>query len=136
MKRFFCAILVVFLFASAVMPVMAANEQSISPRYTYIQGLGSSLSIGKLGLSSCGANCVAYGGDTIKLTMVLQRYNGSSWTTIKTWVEETSTSGIALNKNYAVTKGYTYRVRATCSVYNASGTLVESGYIYSNQVVY
>ena len=137
MKRLFCVLLAVLILITTILPVMAAdNEQAISPRYSYIEGLSASLAIGKLGLSTCNAACVAYGGGTIKLTSVLQRYNGSSWSTVKAWTTSTTHTSTALSKQYAVTSGYTYRVRASCGVYNANGTLVESGYIYSNQVVY
>ena len=137
MKRFLCILLAMVVLMTVVVPVMAAaNEAAVTPRYSYIQTIQSSMSIGSLGLSSCGVACVVYGGSSIKVTAALQQYNGSSWTTIKTWTTTSTTTSAGLNKNYAVPKGYTYRVRASCGVYNANGTLLESGYIYSNQVVY
>ena len=137
MKRFCCAILAFAVIIACVIPAMGAViEQPVSPKYTYIAKLSAALSINKnTGVASCGGSCSAPGGASIKLTCRLQRYNGSSWTTVNTW-STTATQATAINKYSAVASGYTYRVRITCSVYNSSGTLVESGTCYSNQVVY
>lgn len=136
MKRFFCIILAVMLLAALAMPAMAAEEESvISPRYSYIEGLSASLAINSWGLTDCYASSVVFRGDSVVLTCSLQQYNGSYWTTVKSWTS-TDKPSAAIAKNYGVYSGYTYRVKASCSVYNSSGTLLESGYIYSNEVVY
>lgn len=137
MKRIFCVILAVMLLAALAMPAMAAEEEStISPRYTYIQYMSAGLDIDDTwGLTDCSAGCTVYGGDSVILTCSLQQYNGSYWTTIKSWTSTTKPSAL-ITKNYGVYSGYTYRVKASCSVYNSSGTLIESGTCYSNQVYY
>lgn len=138
MKRIFCILLAVIVILTSITPVMAAvSEPSVSPCYAYIQSISAGLSINEtFGLTACNANCVAFGGDSIKLTVALQRHNGSSWVTIKSWSATTTAHSEVINKNYAVYSGYTYRVRATCSVYNSAGTLLESGVCYSHQVEY
>ena len=137
MKRVVCLILVLLLTMLSVVPAMAAvSEPSVSPQYTHISKMYAGLAIDEtIGLTACQANCYAATGDSVKLTCSLQRYNGSSWATIKSW----STTGehtASISKNYAVYSGYTYRLKATCSVYSSAGVLLESGIIYSNQVVY
>lgn len=136
MKRILCLILSLTLLMLAATPVLAAeNENTVTPRYTYIGRIYSGLTINSLGLSACNANGYSPTAASVKLTCRLQRYNGSSWATVKTWTA-TGTDYAAVSKNYAVAKGYTYRLNASFSVYNASGTLLESGTCNSNQVVY
>lgn len=136
MKRTLCLILALLLVMLMVMPVMATEEEStVMPRYSYIARIYSGLQIGTLGLSACQANCYAEAGDSVVLSAKLQQYDGSTWTTLKTWTA-TGTDIATLSKNYAVPKGYTYRLRANCAVYSASGVLLESGTCYSNYVVY
>ena len=136
MKRILCLILVLVLLSLSVTPVIATeSEPIVMPRYTYIAQLYSGLQIGTWGLSACNANCYVRDADHVVLTAKLQQYNGSTWTTVKTW-SATGTSAISISKNYAVPSGYVYCLRVTCAVYNAAGTLVETGTCYSNQVTY
>lgn len=136
MKRILCLVLALFLLMQGVVPAMAVgSEPTVTPRYTYIARIYSCLEIGTLGITACQANCYAENGDSVVLTAKLQQYNGSTWTTLKTWTA-TDDNVATLSKNYAVPKGYTYRLRASCSVYNASGVLLESGTCYSHQVEY
>ena len=136
MKRLLCLILALMLVILSVTPALAAeSESAIMPRYSYIAQMYSGLQIGKLGLSACHASCYAEGGASVALTAKLQQYNGSTWTTVKTWTA-TGTDLASISKNYAVPSGYTYQLRVTCAVFNAAGTLIETGTCYSNQVTY
>lgn len=136
MKRIFCLILAILLLTASATPVLAAEGESVvMPRYSYIAKMYSGLQIGTLGLSACRANCYVENADHIVLTAKLQRYNGSTWTTVKTWTA-TGTDNASISKNYAVYSGYTYRLRATCAVLDANEKVLESGTCYSNQVTY
>ena len=136
MKRILCLILVLVLLTLSVSPAMATeSESTIMPRYSYITQLYSGLQIGTLGLSACRANCYVRNADEVILTAKLQQYNGSSWTTLKTWTA-TGTDIASISKNYAVPSGYVYCLRVTCAVFNEAGTLVETATCYSNQVTY
>lgn len=136
MKRVFCLILALMLVMLSVTPALAAeNESSVMPRYSYIGKIYAGLQIGSLGLSACQANCYIENGDHVVMTVRLRQYDGSSWTTVKTWTA-TDNSYAAISKNYAVPSGYTYCLRVSCNVYDASGILVETGTCYSNQVTY
>ena len=136
MKRILCILQAVIVVATLAAPALAAaNEPSVSPQYTYIQGMNAGLVINDWGLTDCTASSTVYGGGSVILTCSLQQYNGSYWTTVKSWTSTTKPSALIM-KNYAVYSGYVYRVKASCSVYDASGKLLESGSIYSKQVVY
>lgn len=136
MKRILCLILVLLLVMLSVTPALAVeNEATVMPRYSYIAKMYSGLQIGKLGLSACQANCYVENADHIVLTAQLRQYNGSSWTTVKTW-NASGSNYASISKNYAVPSGYTYCLRVGCNVYNASGVLIETGTCYSNQVTY
>lgn len=136
MKRILAIIMALMVALSTLsLTVTAVDNNTVTPRYSYINVINSSLSISKLGLATCKANSGFFNGASQILTCKLQRYNGSGWTTIKTW-SSTSEYSTAITKQYAVPSGYTYRLRATCSIYNASGTLLEVGICDSNQVTY
>lgn len=136
MRRILSFALALILIMGTAIPAFAVeNESAVTPRYTYIARMSAVLEISRLGVANCGGSCYVPDADTVKFTCKLQRYEGSSWTTVKTWTD-TDAPTCGLSKYYAVSSGYTYRVRTTCSVYNASGVLVESGTCYSNQVVY
>lgn len=137
MKRLLCLILTLTLLMLVATPVLAAeSEVAVTPRYTYIARIYSHLTISNTtGLSACQAHGYSPTASSVKLTCRLQRLNGSTWTTVKTWTT-TGTDYVALDKNYAVAKGYTYRLSVSFSVYNTSGTLLESGIQYSDRVNY
>ena len=136
MKRIFSLILVLILLVPCVVPATAEeNASAVIPRYTYIARIYSYLEIGTFGITACQANCYAENGASVVLTAKLQQYNGSTWTTLKTWTA-TDDNIASISKNYTVPKGYTYRLSASCSVYNASGVLLESGICHSNYVEY
>ena len=109
------------------------NYTSVSPRYVALFTFSTDLSIETNGKASCKGTALASDGYTCDVTLKLQKQNGSSWETIKTW---TSSSRInALSKSWYVGSG-TYRLQLTAEVFNSTGTMVESPSIYSNTVVY
>ena len=135
MKRILSLALVLVLVLGFAVPVFAAeSESAVSPRYTYIGSLSAALEISKLGVASCGGSCWVPNADRVVFTCRLQRYEDSAWKTVKTWTAS-SVPTSTISKAYAVSSGYTYRVRTTCAVYN-SDILVESGTCYSHQVTY
>lgn len=55
-----------------------------------------------------------------KITMKLQRYSGGSWKTLTSGTD--SDTGLnAYSRGYYVTKGYTYRVYSTVTIYKKKG---------------
>jgi len=136
MKRIFCLVLAILLVTVSATPVLAAEGKAVAmPRYAHIAQLYSGLKIGQQGISACRANCSVENADHVALTAKLQQYNGTTWTTLKTWTA-TGTNAIFISKNYVVPSGYVYCLRTTCAVYNEAGTVLEFGTCYSNQVTY
>lgn len=138
MKRILSLILVMVFFLGFAVPAFAAeSESAVSPRYTYIARLSSGLDISNLGIASCGSSCWVpnVGTGTVKFYCRLQRYENSTWKTVKTWSKTGGTSCV-VSESYAVSSGYKYRLRNTCSVYSSAGVLLESGTCYSNEVTY
>lgn len=137
MKRIITiSLLIAIVLSLMALSAGAESETVIMPRYSYVDILTSSLSINKnTGLTTCNATSSYHGGASQKLTCKLQRYDGSTWTTVKTWTK-TSTMSVNIAQQYAVYSGYTYRLRTTCKVYNSAGTILEIGICDSNQVKY
>lgn len=78
------------------------------------------------GVATCRSSCHATSGYTISIECKLQRYTGTSWSTVKTWT--TSANRYAsISQTWTVPSGYTYRVYSTFRIYNSSGTLLETG---------
>ena len=66
----------------------------------------------------------------IDLAVELQRNNGWSWSTIKSW-SASGTGVVSLDKEWYVSSGYTYRVYASAEVTAPDGTVVETVPKYS-----
>lgn len=63
----------------------------------------------------------------------LQRQNGTSWTTIKTWTDRYEAYAM-VSSYYAVTSGYKYRLKLTHKAYDSNGNLIETLTSYSDIV--
>ena len=63
----------------------------------------------------------------------LQRKNGTSWTTIKTWTDRYESYAM-VSCYYAVTSGYQYRLKLTHKAYDSNGNLIETLTTYSDIV--
>lgn len=144
MKKFICMCFLVLIAVFSPVPAYAADgtENSgaqgvITPQFTYISLLSPGLSINSSGKATCIGLASAYDSShTTILTVELQKYTGSGWSTIKSWsASSTGTSVAVVEENYYVVYG-TYRVCATAEVYNASGILLERKSLYSDTVIY
>lgn len=129
MKRIFAAILTIVMLAVMAVPAFAAVPENtvVSPQYTYIQSNYANLTINEsTGGATCTSSCYATSGYTVSIECKLQRYTGTSWSTVKTWT--TSANRYAsISQTWTVPSGYTYRVYSTFRIYNSSGTLLETG---------
>lgn len=144
MKKFVCLALILLMAMFSAVPAYADNgaavkapgPQDVAPaRFTHISLLNAGLDISPSGLAGCLGNVFLYNSSyTAVLTVELQKYTSSGWSTIKTWT--TSSTGYAnIEGNYYVVYG-TYRVRTTAQVYNPSGDLLETESLYSRTVIY
>lgn len=137
LKRSLClltAILTLCVSTSAVSPQEAVDLSEITPRYAYIRNANASLTITS-GLADGSATVSASSSSyDVELTVELQQ-NRSGWDTIKTWSDSgaryASTGG-----SWYVTSGYDYRVKASVSIKDSSGSIIEDTTFYSRTVSY
>ena len=83
-------------------------------------------------LNVYGGTQVPYGYEAY-VKVELQRKNGTSWTTIKTWTDQ-DTEYAMVGSYYAVTSGYQYRLKLTHKAYDSNGNLIETITKYSDIV--
>lgn len=129
MKQILAAILAIAILSAMVLPVSAAvpEETVASPRYSYIQSASVNLIINdETGMATCTSSCYASSEYVVYIDCMLQRYSGSSWTTLRTWIKSAKRYA-SIEETWKVYSGYTYRVYSTFRIYNASGTLLETG---------
>lgn len=117
---------------TAMKPVNAQTENAISPYMLYIRQTTSVLSIsGTTATVDCSTLGVIGEATKAKIVAELQVKNGSSWTTVKTWTDIQNSYRASVYETYSVTKGNTYRVKATATVWE--GTPSETQTVYSNE---
>ena len=79
-----------------------------------------------------GGTQVPYGYEAY-VKVELQRKNGSSWTTIKTWTDQGGSYAM-VRSYYAVMGEYDYRLKLTHKAYDSNGNLIETITKYSDIV--
>lgn len=126
--------LIAFLALIALLIPLLAVPAAAASRGIVLSSFSADLDISSGGTATCSCSARA-SGCTISVAMKLQRYQNGSWTTLKTWSANQS-SPLSLSGTKTVASGYNYRVSATCSVYNSSGSFVESATTYSASKYY
>ena len=121
-------------YGTALSRTEAGSGSIVSPRFIAINAFATELSISSGGLATCEGTVTVSSGHTCDATLEMQRKEGSTWRTIKTWTS--SGRANSFNKSYYVVSDYSYRLKLTADVYNSNGTLVESSYIYSTVEYY
>ena len=127
MKRIICLFLVLFCVSSMFLSAAAATlEDEIQPRWSYLNSVAADLDINWLGVATCTGSAVARDSVTIELCIYLQQRTQSGWETLRTW---TSTGEVSsgVQGQYAVYKGFTYRVIVSAVVYDIQGNILETG---------
>ncbi len=137
-KLFFSTVLVFVLLACTYSSVLAdtnpynignivdgsvLTQDGVSENTKYNPARSNILNRGTARISNNGDGTVnVYGAimagvvcDKLVLKMTLQRLEGNTWTTVKTY-SDTDYNKASLSKSYnpSVTKGYYYRVKAAC----------------------
>ena len=125
MRRLFCFVLVLLMVGTMMIPA-AASQNSVQPRWTYLDSVSAALDINALGIASCGGRALAYSSNRIAIYVTLQQYTDSGWVTIRSW-SATATTATQVSGQYAVARGYTYRVNVTAYVYDGRGNIIETG---------
>ena len=106
------------LLASSMLMAMSTTAYA---RWDYLVLISGTIDIDSWNNAHIEVVCGADGGDVDKLTATceLQQLDGS-WKTIKTWTESNNNSDLAFEKDYAVYKGYSYRLKITAKAYQGS----------------
>ncbi|GIQ63401.1 hypothetical protein PACILC2_19690 [Paenibacillus cisolokensis] len=133
---------VIMLTSSTSAIVQASNDSKrvesevVTPFYEYVSLVGASISIGTLGKAVASGFVFYTGNYNSTLTIELQRLNGSSWTTVKSWSESFTGKGQhSIEEEYYVTSGHTYRVLTIVAIKSGS-TVLETASSTSAQVSY
>lgn len=117
---------------TAMKPVNAQTENAISPYMLYIRQTTSVLSIsGTTATVDCSTLGVVGEATKAKIIAELQVKNGSSWTTVETWTDTQNSYRASVYETYSVTKGKTYRVKATATVWEGSQSEIQT--VFSNE---
>ena len=132
MKKFrkIITVLLVVLCLTAGIGASAQTAPPPAPDYTLISVASSGLSISG-GLATCSASVTGQVGvDSVSLTGYLQRYNGTTWVTIKSWTKSADGRYCSMGTTYYVSSGYNYRYRVYCTAYDggSSETVIVTSY--------
>lgn len=108
------------------------QENSIAPYMLYIRDSSASLAIsGTKATVDCSVSGNRTSATKAKVVAELQVKNGSSWTTVKTWTDTQNDYEAYVYETYTITKGNTYRVKASVTVWEDS--LSETQTVYSGE---
>ncbi|MBR5318741.1 MAG: hypothetical protein IKU46_04005 [Peptococcaceae bacterium] len=117
---------------TAVEPFNYQSQNTASPYMLYIQKATSVLTVsGTTATVDCSTMGSLGKASKAKIVAELQYKNGSSWTTVKTWTDTQNSYRASVYEDYSVTKGKTYRVKATATVWEGSQS--ETQYVYSSE---
>ena len=109
-----CSLCSIILLPTAT-PVSAADD------WEGFQSVSIGLDFGTLGKASFYTSVIpSVGTYYSKITMKLQRYSGGSWHTLASGTHGDTGSNL-FSSSYYVTKGYTYRVHSTVTIYKSKG---------------
>lgn len=125
MRRLFCFVLVLLMVCTMVLPA-AASQDVVQPRWTYLSSVSAALQINGLGIASCSGQALVTSSNRIAVYVTLQQYTDSGWVTLRSWSATGKTTTMA-GGQYAVARGYTYRVNVTAYVYDGRGNVIETG---------
>ncbi len=108
-----------------------------SVQYISLQTVAAALSINALGIAYPGGSTSLHVYNyTVYLTVALEKWTGSSWSTITYWTSSgIGYSGTSISEQYAVARG-TYRTRSTATVFDDQGGYVEQASCYSATNIY
>jgi hypothetical protein len=144
-KRSIFIALILLLMLTVSVPVCADSQVfaetvqlngQLSPNYTYLSAVGSTLSI-ENGYATCSGFMNLFRDYNSTITITLQSSaNGSSWSNVTSWSQSFSGTGLlSIEKGYYVSSGYTYRVLNTAQVKNGT-SILETATCYSPEEQY
>ena len=125
MRRLCCFVLILLVVGTMILPV-AASQATVQPRWTYLDSVSAVLQINGLGIATCSGQAAVSSTNRIAVYVTLQQYTDSGWVTIRSWSATGKTTTMA-GGQYAVARGYTYRVNVFAYVYDSRGNIIETG---------
>lgn len=127
MKRVIYLIIAIILLQCFSFSASAAMKDELEPQFETINTVHASLTIDEtLGVATCYGRITAKNLYPVEVEVYLQVYRNNRWDTLKTWTG-TGTMNCSISNQYAIARGYTYRVYVIGYVYNSNGAIVESG---------
>lgn len=137
MKRVFTTVLTLVILCNMLLvPVCAAEQTPIQPRWQDIYSFIIDLDISSGGTATCVTSVkTTTQTNTINLYMQLEKYNGTRWVIVKEW-NKTYGPNADMTKYWAIPSGYDYRVAVSAAVYDQYGNPVETVGRYSGTIYY
>lgn len=127
MKKALAIIFTVVILCSITIPAAAVeSDNTIQPRWSYLDAVYAYLDINWLGVATCEGSAVAHSTVQVKTVVRLQQKLDSGWYTVETW-SDTGTGAAGASGKIAVARGYDYRVTVSAYVYDDNGNIVETG---------
>ena len=115
--------------AATAEPITQQTESGIATYMLYIVDARCTLSISG---TTATVNAWVIGDDfdatKAKVVAELQEKDGNSWTTIATWTDTQNAYRASVNKTKSITRGKTYRVKATVTVWEGSASETQTIY--------
>lgn len=113
----------------------AVSGDQIEPRYVGLSSSQPTISISGSGTISCSDVVTIKSGYSAAVVWELLGGPEGNLTNKGTWKAEGS-SALSLDKKRVAVRGYTYQLKATIKVYNASGRCVDDVSFYSKSAKY
>ncbi len=123
------ALIMTFTIGITVFAAVADNNL-VSPCYTYINGTETTFDLGTFSCSATGDICGTGAVTKVKIKLQLQKENDGVWSTVETW--EKTFSGISgeLSGSTSISPFSTYRLKATYTAYTSSDSESLTAYRY------
>lgn len=112
--------------ATVPKPAVHSSKDGVMPIWDYVILISADMTISDSGWTDVHVYSACEYGEVnkIKIKIEVQRLENSSWKTVKTWTESRDSSSNIIEKETAVYKGYSYRLRVTTYAYY-DNTLLE-----------
>lgn len=121
LRKTLILIAVLAIITSGLAAVFATADDGNSIDFMYIMSTSTELDITSSGKACCTARISCYPGtDSNRISAYLQRYENGTWTTVQSWVKNTTGSeGYMYNEKY-ISSGYQYRLKVYFYAYEGT----------------
>lgn len=134
-KSKFVAFFVTLILITYIYPTYANDSELMQPFFTHINAFYNDFNINTQGKALLTSSIDARDGDSITISMYLQREENGSWTTVKHWTTNQIGTLAVLGESWYVVKGHKYRMLTYGYVYNDS-KIIESVTHTSRNILY